>query len=66
MCQTKHYNTSDTSQDDKIRRPEEKCEQIDEEEWRITVEDKDQCDEIEVLLSDNDGEPPTNRQRNSL
>ncbi len=66
MYQTRHYNKSDTSQDDNLRRPEEECEESDEEEWRITVEDEEQCDEIEVPLSDNDGEPPTNKHRISL
>jgi hypothetical protein len=64
--QTKHYNKSDTSQDDNLRRPEEECEVSDEEDWRITVEDAEQCDENEVSLSDNDREPPTKRQRISL
>ncbi len=62
----KNNNKSDTSQDDNLRRSEEECEQSDEEEWRMTVEDEEQCDEIEVLLSDNDGKTPTNRQRISL
>ncbi len=66
MCQTKHYNTSDTSQDDNLRRPEEECEVSDEENWRISVEDEEQCDENEVSLSDDDGEPQTKRQRISL
>jgi hypothetical protein len=66
IYQTKYYNKSDTSQDDNLRRPEEECEESDEEDWRITVEDEEQCDEIEVSLSDNDREPPTKRQRISL
>jgi hypothetical protein len=67
MYQTKHYNKSDTSQDDNLRRPEEECEESNEEDWRIAVlEDAEQCDEIKVSLSDNDGEPPTKRQRISL
>ncbi len=49
-----------------LRRSEEECEVSDEEDWRITVEDEEQCDENEVSLSDNDGEPPTKRQRISL
>jgi hypothetical protein len=47
MYQTKHYNKSDTSKDDNLRRPEEECEVSDEEDWRITVEDEEQCDENE-------------------
>ena len=66
IYQTKYYNKSDTSQDDNLRRPEEECEVSDEEDWRITVEDEEQCDEIEVSLSDNDREPPTKRQRISI
>jgi hypothetical protein len=61
MYQRKHYNKSDTSQDDNLRRPEEECEVSDEEDWRITVEDEEQCDENEVLLSDDDGEPQTKK-----
>jgi hypothetical protein len=38
MYQRIHYNKSDTSQDDNLRRPEEECEVSDEEDWRITVE----------------------------
>jgi hypothetical protein len=49
MYQRKHYNKSDTSQDDNLRRPEEECEVSDEEDWRIIVEDKEQCDENEVI-----------------
>jgi hypothetical protein len=49
-----------------LRRPEEECEKSDEEDCRITVEDEEQCDDNEVLLSDNDGELPTKRQRISL
>jgi hypothetical protein len=63
MYQMMHYNKSDTSQDDNLRRPEEECKQSNEEEWRITVEDEEQRDEFEVPLSDNEGEPPTNKQR---
>ncbi len=66
MYQWKHYKKSDTSQDDDLRRPEEECEVSDDEDWQITVEDEEQCDENEVSLSDNDGEPPTKRQRISL
>ena len=54
------------SQDDDLRRPEEECEQSDEEDWRITVEDEEQCDDNEVSLSDDDGEPQSKRQRISL
>ncbi len=66
MYQTKHYNKGDTSQDDNLRRPEEECEESDEEVWRITVGDEEQCDEIEVSLSDSEGDPPTTKQRISL
>ena len=66
MYQREHYNKSDSSQDDNLRRPEEECEQSDEEDWRITVEDEEQCDDNEVSLSDDDGEPQSKRQRISL
>ncbi len=66
MYQTKHYNKGDTSQDDNLRRPEEECEVSDEEDWRITVEDEEQCDENEVSFSDDNREPSTKRQRISL
>ncbi len=66
MYHRKHYNKSDTSQDDNLRRPEEECEVSDEEDWRITVEDEEQCDENEVSLSDDDREPQSKRQRISL
>ncbi len=49
-----------------LRRPEGECEQSDEEDWRITVEDEEQCDDNEVSLSDDGGELPTKRQRISL
>jgi hypothetical protein len=54
------------NQDDNLRRPKEECEESNEEEWRTTVENEEQCDEIEVPLSDNGGDPPTNKQRISL
>ncbi len=63
MYQRKHYNKSDTSQDDDLRRPEEEYEQSNEEDWRITVEDEEQCDDNEVSLSDNDEELQTKRQK---
>ena len=66
MYQKKHYNKDDTSQDDNLRRSEEECKESDEEDWRITVEDEEECDGIEVPLSDNKGEPQTNRHRISL
>jgi hypothetical protein len=66
MYQRKHYNKSDSSQDDNLRIPEEECEQSDEEDWRITVEDEEQCDDNDVSLSDDDGELSTKRQRISL
>ncbi len=46
-----------------LRRPEEECEVSEEEDWRITVEDEERCDENEVSLSDDDREPQTKRQR---
>jgi hypothetical protein len=66
IYQTKHYIKSDTSQEHNLRRLEEECDVSNEEDWRVTVEDEEQCDENEVSLSGNDGEPPTKRQRISL
>jgi hypothetical protein len=63
MYQKRHYDKGDTSQDDNLRRPEEECEESNEEDWRITVEDEEKCDGIEFPLCDSQGEPPTNRQR---
>jgi hypothetical protein len=60
MHQKKHYNKGDTIQDDSLRRLEEECEES--KDWRITVEDEEHCDGIEVPLSDSKGEPPTNNK----
>jgi hypothetical protein len=58
MHQKKHYNKGDTSQEDNLRRLEEECEESYEEDWRITVEDEQQCVGIENALSDNKGGAP--------
>ena len=63
MYQEKHYNKGDTSQDDNLRRPEEECKDSNEEDWRITLDDEEQCDGFDVPLSDNELELPTNRHR---
>ncbi len=62
LYQKKHYNKGDTSQDDDPRRHEEECEESDGEDWRMILEDEEECDGIEDTLSDNGREPRTNRQ----
>ena len=57
IYQKKHYNKGDTSQDDNSRRHEEDCEESDGEDWRVIMEDEEECDGIEDTLSDNGREP---------
>jgi hypothetical protein len=45
---------------------DKECDESDEEDWRIDVEDNVECDEIDDALSDNNDEPMRNRQRVSL
>ena len=41
-------------------------EKSDDKDWRLTVEDEEQCDGIENALSDTKEEPPTSRQMIAL
>jgi hypothetical protein len=62
IYQKKHYNKGDISQDDDSRRHEEECEESNKEDWRMIMEDEEECDGIEDILSDIGREPRTNRQ----
>ena len=65
MYQKKHYNKVNDIQDDEGGGRDKECNESDEEDWRIDVEDNVECDGIDDTLSDND-EPLRNRQRVSL
>ena len=63
LYQKKQYNKEHDNQDDDIGGPdEEECNECDEEDWRMEVEDNVECDGIDDVLSDNGDEPPRNRQ----
>jgi hypothetical protein len=64
--QKNQYNKGDASQDNDLMRQEEEWEESDKEDWRIQVEDEEECDGIEDILSDGEEEPPRNRQRFSI
>ena len=66
MYQKKHYNKGNDVQDDEGGVRDKECDESDEEDWRIDVEDNVECDEIDDALSDNNNEPMRNRQRVSL
>jgi len=66
MYQKKHYNKGNDIQDDEGGVHDKECDESDEEDWRIDVEDNVECDEIDDALSDNNDEPMRNRQRVSL
>ena len=66
MYQKKHYNKGNDVQDDEGGGHDKECDESDEEDWRIDVEDNVECDGIDDTLSDNDDEPLRNRQRVSL
>ena len=66
MYQKKHYNKGNDVQDDEGGVHDKECDESDEEDWRIDVEDNVECDEIDDALSDNNDEPMRNRQRVSL
>jgi hypothetical protein len=66
MYHKKHYNKGATSQDDDSRRHEKECEESNKEDWKMQMEDEEECDMIKDALSDNEREPPTNRQRIAL
>jgi hypothetical protein len=66
MYQKKHYNKGNDVQDDEGGGHDNECDNSNEEDWRIDVEDNVECDGIDDTLSDNDDEPLRNRQRVSL
>jgi hypothetical protein len=63
MYQKKHYNKGNDVQDDEGGGHDNECDNSNEEDWRIDVEDNVECDGIDDTLSDNDDEPLRNRQR---
>ena len=66
MYQKKHYNKGNDVQDDEGGGHDNECDNSNEEDWRIDVEDNVECDGIDDTLSDNNDEPLRNRQRVSL
>ena len=66
MYQKKHYHKGNDVQDVEGGVHDKECDESDEEDWRIDVEDNVECDEIDDALSDNNDEPMRNRQRVSL
>ena len=66
LYQKKQYNKGNDNQDDDIGGADEECDESDEEDWRMEVEDNIECDGSDDILSDNEDEPPRNRQRMTL
>ncbi len=66
LCQKEQYNKGNDNQDDDIGGPDEECNESDEEDWRMEVEDNVECDGIDDILSDEEDEPQRNRQRRTL
>jgi len=66
LYQKKQYNKGNDNRDDDIGGPDEECDESDEEDWRMEVEDNGECDGINDILSDDEDEPPRNRQRITL
>jgi hypothetical protein len=66
LYQKKQYNKGNDNQDDDNGGHDEECDESDEEDWRMEVEDNVECDGIDDILSDNEGEPQRNRQRMTL
>ncbi len=66
LYQKKQYNKGNDNQDDDIGGPDEECNESDEEDWRMEVEDNVECDGIDDILSDGEDEPQRNRQRRTL
>ena len=61
LYQKKQYNKEHDNQDDDIGGPdEEECNESDEEDWRMEVEDNVECGGIDYILSDNEDEPQRN------
>jgi len=63
MYQKKGYNKENDIQDDEEGGHDKECDESDEEDWRIDVEDSIECDGIDDPLSDNEDEPLRTRQR---
>ena len=59
-------NKGNDIQDDEEGGHDKECDESDEEDWRIDVEDNVECDGIDDTLSDNEDEPLRNRQRMTL
>ncbi len=67
LYQKKQYNKGNDNQDDDIGGADEECDESDEEDWIMEVEDNIECDgSDDIILSDNEDEPPRNRQRMTL
>jgi len=64
--QKKHYNKGNDIQDDEEGGHDKECDESDEEDWRIDVEENVQCDGIDDTFSDNEDESLRNRQRITL
>jgi len=66
MYQKKQYNKGNDIQVDEEGGHDKECDESDEEDWRIEVEDNIECDGIDDTLSDNKDKPQRNRQRMTL
>ena len=66
LYEKKQYNKGNDNQDDDNGGHDKECDESDEEDWRMEVEDNVECDGIDDILSDNEGEPQRNRQRMTL
>ena len=67
LYQKKQYNKGNDNQNDDTGGPdEEECDESDEEERRMEVEDNVECDGIDDVLSDKEDEPHRKRQRQTL
>ena len=66
MYQKKRYNKGNDIQDDEVGGRDKECDESNEEDWRIDVEDIVECDGIDDTLSDNEDKPLRSRQRITL
>jgi len=66
IYQKKQYNKENDIQDDEEGGRDKECNESDEEDWRIDIEDNVECDGMDDTLSDNEDEPLRNRQRITL
>ena len=66
LCQKEQYNKGNDNQDDDIGGPDKECNESDEEDWRMEVEDNVECDGIDDILSDDEDKPQRNRKRRTL